>query len=151
MVVFGNTVPLVQYSKIKYDFNSSALLGNMSRNQRINKYLTLSGCTNKALEENGMEKFLAKLVVRGFTQKGTKDFDDIYSPVARMNTIRTLVVVGKQSDFYFKLDVQNSIFKLDITLEDFLIGVYIYPPNGLECEPGHVLKLNKCLYRLKYH
>jgi hypothetical protein len=41
-----------------------------------------------------IERYKARLVVKGYTQKEGEDFFDTYSPVARLTTIRTLLSVA---------------------------------------------------------
>ena len=101
--------------------------------------------TFKSLEQGEMDKYKARLVVRGFAQDNMTDYDEIYSPVARMTTIRTLLSVGTQCSYYFRqLDVKTAF--LNGTLDE---KVYIYPPQGQMIDFGKVLKLNKSLYGLR--
>lgn len=99
----------------------------------------------KNLEEYEEDKYKARLVVRGFAQEEKKDFDNIYSPVAKMITIRMLLIMGNQFKYYFQqLDVKTAF--LNGTLNE---NIYIYPPKGVKCETGKVLKLKRSLYGLK--
>lgn len=99
----------------------------------------------KPLEANSSDQYKARLVVRGFAQKETFDFEEIYSPVAKMSSIRTLLSIGNQFSYHFnQLDVRTAF--LNGNLEE---DVYIYPPIGVYCEEGHVLKLNRALYGLR--
>jgi hypothetical protein len=41
-----------------------------------------------------IEKYKARLVANGFTQKEVEDFFDTYSPVARIATIRVLLALA---------------------------------------------------------
>lgn len=99
----------------------------------------------KPLETNPQDRYKARLVVRGFEQRLSYNYDEIYSPVAKLTTIRTLLSMGNQKGYYFQqLDVKNAFLNGKLK-ED----IYIYPPLGEHCKPGCVLKLNKSLYGLK--
>lgn len=97
----------------------------------------------KALEEEDC-KYKARLVVRGFAQK-MYDNNDMYSPVAKMTTIRMLLILGNQLGFHFKQFDVKAAYLNGVLKED----VYIYPPKGVTCKENDVLKLNKSLYGLK--
>lgn len=100
--------------------------------------------TLKPLEEKVSDQYKARLVARGFAQENL-DYDDIYAPVARLTTIRTLLAVGNKNCYYFEqLDVKTAFLNSELH-ED----VYIYPPVGVRCKPNSVFKLNKSLYGLK--
>lgn len=101
--------------------------------------------TYKPRENDQSDRYKARLIVRGFTQKETINYDELYSPVAKMSTIRTLLSVGNQFGYHFKqLDVKTAF--LNGILNE---NVYIYPPEGMSHKVGHVFKLNKSLYGLK--
>lgn len=101
--------------------------------------------TIKPFEIDEKDRFKARLVVRGFAQERDFTLDEIYSPMARMTTIRTLLAVGNQNRFIFnQLDVKTA-FLNGILKED----IYIENPKGITCKEGHVLKLKKSLYGLK--
>ena len=54
----------------------------------------------KLKEEDGGEKrYKARLVVKGFAHKKGIDFDEIFSPVVKMNSIRTLLSLVAVEDF----------------------------------------------------
>lgn len=83
--------------------------------------------TYKPLENDQSDRYKARLIVRGFTQKETINYDELYSPVAKMSTIRTLLSVGNQFGYHFKqLDVKTTF--LNGILNE---NVYIYPPEGM--------------------
>lgn len=99
----------------------------------------------KPYEEKIQDKYKARLVVRGFAQKESFEYDQIYSPVARMSTIRTLLSVGIQNMHYFEqLDVKTAFLNGELKET-----IYVYPPEGVKCKDGYVLKLKKSLYGLK--
>ena len=60
----------------------------------------------KLNQEGDIQKHKARLVARGFTQKPGIDFYETFSPVARLETIRTVIVVAAQKKWkIFQLDV----------------------------------------------
>jgi len=101
--------------------------------------------TYKPLEKDKLNQYKARLVVSGFAQKETFNYDELFSPVAKMSTIRTLLAIENQLKYNFvQLDVKAAFLHGNLK-ED----IYIYPPNGIECKNGCVFKLNKSLYGLR--
>lgn len=99
----------------------------------------------KPFENTIEDRFKARLVVRGFAQKDSFNYDEIYAPVTKMTTIRTLLSIGNQRNYIFQqLDVKNAFLNGHLREE-----VYVYPPDGVYCKEGYILKLNKSLYGLK--
>lgn len=100
----------------------------------------------KEHETQDNDKFKARLVVRGFNQDSNSfNYDEIYSPVARLSTIRTVLAIGNENKFRFdQLDVKTAF--LNGELKD---DVFMYPPEGVSVIQGKVLKLRKSLYGLK--
>ncbi|KAI5747542.1 hypothetical protein M8J77_015823 [Diaphorina citri] len=98
-----------------------------------------------ALKDNN-KTHKARLVVRGFQQnEDTFDYDKVYAPVARMPTIRTLLAVGVERNYFFEqLDIKTAFLNGDLTDE-----VFIFPPKGVKIGNNKVLKLKKSLYGLK--
>lgn len=100
----------------------------------------------KDYESKDVDQYKARLVIRGFAQKdNTYKYDELYSPVAKMTTIRTLLSVGNQRNYKFEqYDVKTAFLNGELQ-ED----IYMYAPKGLTIDPGKVLKLKKALYGLK--
>jgi len=42
-------------------------------------------------EDGGKKRYKARLVVNGFAQKNGIDFDEIFSPIVNMTSIRTIL------------------------------------------------------------
>ena len=50
----------------------------------------------KLNEEGKVDKCKARLVAKGYSQKAGVDYNEVYAPVARWDTIKILVVVAAQ-------------------------------------------------------
>jgi hypothetical protein len=100
------------------------------------------------LKETGeIEKFKARLVAKGYTQEEGIDYGEIFAPVARLETIRTVVALAATRKW--------NIHQLDIK-SAFLHGainenVYLEQPPGyvFQGREHQVYKLKKALYGLK--
>lgn len=89
-------------------------------------------------------KYKARLVAQGFTQKFGVDFDEVFAPVARSSTFRTLLTVASARNLIVQqFDVKSAF--LNGTLKE---EIYMKSPPGFG-EPNKVLKLHKSLYGLK--
>jgi hypothetical protein len=69
----------------------------------------------KLKEEDGGEKwYKARLVVKGFAQKKGIDFDEIFSPVVKMTSIRTILSLVEVEDLHLEqLDIKTSFLHGD--------------------------------------
>ena len=53
-------------------------------------------------EDGGRKRYKARLVVKGFAQKKGIYFDEIFSPVVKMTSIRTILSLVAAEDFHLK-------------------------------------------------
>ena len=89
--------------------------------------------TSGYLRENqggSIERYKARLVAQGFSQKQSLDYDETFSPVIRFESFRSLVAVAVQKGL--------KLHQLDITAA-FLNGhleeeVFIKQPKGFVVE-----------------
>lgn len=101
--------------------------------------------TCKSNEEGKVERYKARLVIKGCSQKRGIDYNETYAPVARLATLRVLLsVVNHKNLCVTQLDVKNAF--LNGTLKE---EIYMIPPKGMHVKPNLVCKLNKTLYGLK--
>ena len=92
-----------------------------------------------------VERHKARLVVKGYRQKAGIDYDEVFAPVARMETIRLLVSIAAQEEWpIYQMDVKSAF--LNGVLKE---TVFVEQPEGYEKSPGKVLRLKKALYGLK--
>ena len=98
-------------------------------------------------EHSNIVRNKARLVAQGYSQKEGIDYEETYTPVARLEAIRMLMAFACFKNFkLFPMDVKSAF------LNGFLNEkVYVEQPPGFENPhfPNHVFKLSKALYGLK--
>ncbi|GJV66999.1 zinc finger, CCHC-type containing protein, partial [Tanacetum coccineum] len=91
-------------------------------------------------------KYKARLVAKGFIQKKGVDFDEVFAPVARLDTVRLILSLAAQNGWVVHhLDVKSAFLNGDLKEE-----VYVTQPEGYvnKNESQKVFKLSKALYGL---
>ena len=93
-----------------------------------------------------MEKYKARLVAKGYSQQYGLDYDETFSPVARFESLRTMLALAVQDGLH--------VNQMDVTIA-FLNGklkeVYMDQPKGfvIRGKESLVCKLKHSLYGLK--
>jgi hypothetical protein len=98
-------------------------------------------------EDGGKKRYKDRLVVKGFSLKKGIDFDEIFSPVIKMTSIRTILsLVAIEYLHLEQLDVKKTFLHRDLE-ED----IHIQHPKGYEVKGKEnlVYRLKKRLYGLK--
>jgi hypothetical protein len=92
-------------------------------------------------------KHKARLVAKGYAQRQGIDFDEVFAPVARLETVRLLLAVAAHRSWtVHHMDVKSAFLNGDLAEE-----VYVHQPAGFidNENVGKVLKLRKALYGLR--
>jgi hypothetical protein len=91
-----------------------------------------------------VEKYKARLVVRGFLQKEGIDFDEIFAPTAQCASFRMLISIAAQQRLQIEqIDVSTAFLNGELSEE-----VYVQLPACLP-STSRVWRLRKALYGLK--
>ncbi|KAL0349107.1 UNVERIFIED_CONTAM: Retrovirus-related Pol polyprotein from transposon TNT 1-94 [Sesamum angustifolium] len=81
----------------------------------------------KIKPDGSIDKFKARLVVVGYTQKKGIDYFDTYSPVTKIATIRALIALSAINDLMIhQMDVKTAFLNGDLEEE-----IYMEQPEGL--------------------
>eukprot|EP00253_Pinus_taeda_P017342 PITA_17342 len=101
----------------------------------------------KTNAEGKVDKYKARLVAKGYSQVPGIDFGDIFSPVAKVTSIKLLLSVATAFDFEVEhMDVNIAFLHGDLEEE-----IYMKQPEGFAVKGKKELvrKLKKSLYVLK--
>jgi hypothetical protein len=89
-------------------------------------------------------KYKARLVAKGYIQRQGVDYEEVFAPVARLETVRLLLALAAQQEWkVHHMDVKSTFLNGDLTKE-----VYVKQPIGYEKKGKEekVYKLKKTLY-----
>jgi hypothetical protein len=103
--------------------------------------------TIKHTPEGKIDRYKARLVAKGYTQTYGIDYEETFAPVAKMNSVRTLISCAVNFDWsIYQMDVKNAFLHGDLHEE-----VYMQIPPGFESSYNtkRVLRLHRSLYGLK--
>ena len=100
-------------------------------------------------DDGTIDKYKARLVVKGFRQKECIDYFDTYSPVTRITSIRMLIALAAVYGLEIhQMDVKTAFLNGELEEE-----IYIEQPEGFVV-PGKEKKVSnfiKSLYGLNKH
>jgi len=92
-------------------------------------------------------KHKARLVAKGYAQIQVVDYDEVFAPVARLETVRILLALAAQGEWeVHHMDVKSAFLNGNLQEE-----VYVMQPPGFVDPklPTKVFRLKKALYGLK--
>ena len=96
----------------------------------------------KTRSDGSLVHYKARLIVKSFTQEYGIDYEETFTPVARISSVRALLAVATASKWdLFQMDVNNAFLNGDLSEE-----VYMQPPLGLFVESNKVCHLRRALY-----
>lgn len=99
----------------------------------------------KTNPDGSIDKYKARLVIKGYSQKKGVDYKETFSPVAKISTIRTLICIAAQEKLQLSQFDVSTAFLYGTLKED----IYMKPPEGYVSDKGKVCKLKRSLYGLK--
>lgn len=101
----------------------------------------------KSTTDGKPDRFKARLVAQGYSQKYGTDYDEVFAPVVRITTIRMLLsLAGKKNYRVWHIDIKTAF--LNGILKEV---IYMQQPPGREDENHREwgCRLNKSLYGLR--
>lgn len=97
--------------------------------------------------DRSISKYKAWLVAKGYVQRHGIDYDEIFAPVARVETIRMVIVLAASRSWEIHhLDVKTAFLHRELKEE-----VYVTQPEGfmIKGKEEKLYKLHKALYGLR--
>lgn len=92
-----------------------------------------------------IERYKARLVIKGYSQVKGIDYDETYSPVARYASIRLLLAMSAKFNLIIQqMDAVTAFLQGELTEE-----IYMRQPEGFDDDSGKVCRLKRALYGLK--
>jgi len=97
--------------------------------------------------KGGVERYKARVVAKGFTQKHGVDYQETFAPVMKIKSLRIIIALSATTNTKRKLaqlDIKTAFLNASVS-ED----IYVQAPQGMNIGRDNVLKLNKALYGIK--
>ncbi|KAI1001928.1 hypothetical protein K3495_g6279 [Podosphaera aphanis] len=101
--------------------------------------------TIKFLYDGSIERFKARLVVRGFSQIYGQDFTETFAPTVWADTLQVFLTIVAAED----LEAEQFDIKLAFTEATPREYLYCRPPAGVPIQMHHVWRPQRSLYGLK--
>ncbi|CAI7772874.1 unnamed protein product [Closterium sp. NIES-53] len=99
----------------------------------------------KSDTDSNIEHYKSRLAVKGYQQKEKVDYKELFAPVVKPTTLRTLLAGAAIKGWVVKqMDVTTAF--LNGVLEE---EIFMAQPEGFDDGSGRVLNLKKALYGLK--
>lgn len=90
--------------------------------------------------EGRIVKHKARLVAKGYAQQQGVDFDEVFAPIVRLETVRVLLALAAQGGWeVYHMDVKSAFLNGDLSEI-----VYVQQPSGFSIDSENkVLKFKK--------
>jgi histone deacetylase 1/2 len=101
----------------------------------------------KRLADGTVERYKARWVAKGYTQRFGIDYEDTFAPVVRPEDLRLVLALATALDLEIEpVDIVTAFLHSTVTEE-----IYVEQPQGFvdKERPQHVCRLHKSLYGLK--
>ena len=93
------------------------------------------------------DRYKARVVAKGFLQHHGLDFDETYSPVARLTSLRLFLSLCALLSLHVnQLDVDNAFINAELEPG---VEIWVEPLPGMHAPAGKFIRLKKSLYGLK--
>jgi hypothetical protein len=101
--------------------------------------------TITTMVDGNIERFKAKLVVRGFSQAYGLDYDETFAPTVRLDTLWLfLAIVAFENLECWHFDIKNAFIESKLKEK-----IFFQPPPGVKIRLGYVLQVLRSLDGLK--
>ena len=91
----------------------------------------------KTRSDGSIKRYKTRLVAKDFTQEYVIDYEETFTPVARISYVCALLAVAAASKWdLFQMDVKNASLNGDLSEE-----IYMQPPSSLSIESNKVCHL----------
>ena len=100
----------------------------------------------KTSSDASIEHYKARLVAKSFTQEYGIDYDETFTPIARISSVRALLAVTAASKWnFFQMDVKNAFLNGDLSKEVYmhLFLVFLLNQTRFVAFDVHFMALNK--------
>jgi transposase InsO family protein len=96
--------------------------------------------------DGSIERFKARIVAKGFSQRPGIDYFETFASTMRHATIRVILALAAIEDLHLRsVDISHAFINSDIDTEVYMAQ----PPGFVQYGPEYVCKLNKSIYGLK--
>ena len=99
----------------------------------------------KTNSKGHIERYKARLVVKGFEHKEGIDYGETFTPVVRINSIRLILALAAKNGWCLRQFDVKTAFLYGRVDED----IYMEQPKGYEIDNDKICKLVRSLYGLK--